>query len=194
MKQFSILNSRAGRGYGGFTLIELLTTIMVGGVLIAIAVPAFNSFVLNDRDVGQVNSLVASLNYARSEAIKRASPNGVIMCPSTDLQTCNLTTNWAGGWIVAYQDPITPANSQLLQAVPAFKGSNTVTPVGAAATGITFQSNGLVTPAGAQPLTIRICDTRGAAFARDIEVNSTGRVAASQTPGKAVAGAALACP
>jgi type IV fimbrial biogenesis protein FimT len=194
MKQFSVLNSGARRGAGGFTLIELMTTIMVGGILVAIAVPAFNSFVLNDRDVGQVNSLVASLNYARSEAIKRASPNGVIMCPSTDLQICNLTTNWAGGWIVAYQDPITPANSQLLQAVPAFKGSNLVTPVGAAAAGITFQSNGLVTPAGAQPLTIRICDTRGAAFARDIEVNSTGRVAASQTPGKTVAGAALTCP
>jgi type IV fimbrial biogenesis protein FimT len=194
MRHFSISNLRARRRCGGFTLIELLTTIMVGGILLAVAVPAFNSFVLNDRDVGQVNSLVASLNYARSEAIKRASPYGVIMCPSTDLQTCNLTTNWVGGWIVAYQDPIIPANSQLLQSVPAFKGSNTVTPVGAAATGITFQSNGLVTPAGAQPLTIRICDTRGAAFARDIEVNSTGRVAASQAPGKTVAGAALACP
>jgi type IV fimbrial biogenesis protein FimT len=182
------------RPKNGFTLIELLTAVTVAGVLLAIAVPAFNSFVQNDRDVGQVNSLVASLNYARSEAIKRASPNGVIMCPSTDLQTCNLTTNWAGGWIVAYQDPIKPANSQLLQAVPAFKPGNTVTPVGVAAAGITFQSNGLVTPNGAAPLTIRICDLRGAAFARDIEVNSTGRVAASQTAGKSVAGAALVCP
>ena len=178
----------------GFTLIELLTTLGVAAVLVAIAVPAFTSFVQNDRDVGQVNSLVASLNYARSEAIKRASPNGVVMCPSTDLKVCNLTANWAGGWIVAYQDPVKPGNSQLLQAVPAFGGSNTVTPVGAAAAGITFHSNGLVTPMGAAPLTIRICDTRGAAYARDVEVNSIGRVAASQTPGKSVAGTALACP
>ena len=179
----------------GFTLIELLTTVTVAGILLAIAVPAFNSFVQNDRDVGQINSLVASLNYARSEAIKRASPNGVVMCPSTDLLVCNNTTNWAGGWIVAYQDPIKPANSQLLQAVTAFRGTNTVTPVGAAAAGITFQSNGLVTPAGAAPLTIRICDQRGAAFARDIEVNSTGRVAASQKPGLKVDGVtALVCP
>jgi hypothetical protein len=69
-----------------------------------------------------------------------------------------------------------------------------VTPVGAAAAGITFTSKGLVNPAGAAPLTIRICDLRGAAFARDVEVNSTGRVAASQTPGKSVTGAALVCP
>jgi hypothetical protein len=41
---------------------------------------------------------------------------------------------------------------------------------------------------------IRVCDTRGAAFARDVEVNSTGRVAASQTPGQSVAGTALVCP
>ena len=62
MKPFSIISDRVRRRYGGFTLIELLTTIMVGGILLTVAVPAFNSFVLSDRNVGQVNSLVASLN------------------------------------------------------------------------------------------------------------------------------------
>ena len=61
----------------GFTLIELLMAIVVGGILLAIAVPSFQSFVLNDRDIGQVNSLVSSFNYARSEAVKKASPTGI---------------------------------------------------------------------------------------------------------------------
>jgi hypothetical protein len=35
---------------------------------------------------------------------------------------------------------------------------------------------------------------RGAAFARELEVNSTGRVASSSTQGISVSGAPLVCP
>jgi type IV fimbrial biogenesis protein FimT len=179
--EFPTQGSIAARG---FTLIEILVTLSVAAILMGMAVPAFNSFVLNDRDVGQINSLVGSLNYARSEAIKRASANGIIVCPSANGTTCSGTA-WAGGWIVLDLNP----GGLVLQTVPALNGSNTLTAVGAA-TGITFLTSGLVTAA----LTIRVCDTRGANFARDVEVNVTGRVAASQTPGQAVSGAALVCP
>jgi hypothetical protein len=43
-------------------------------------------------------------------------------------------------------------------------------------------------------ITIKVCDTRDASYARDVEVNATGRVAASQTPGQSVSGGALTCP
>jgi type IV fimbrial biogenesis protein FimT len=180
----------------GFTIIELMVTMLVAGILVAIAVPAFRSFVLNDRDIGQVNSLVASLNYARSEAVKAASPTCITVCPSTDGQTCSGGTAWVGGWVVVdpnNADCATPPCT--LQSVPALAGTNTVTPaVAATATGITFSSNGVVAGPPGTTLTIRVCDARGAAFARDVEVNSTGRVAASQTPGLSVTGAALVCP
>jgi type IV fimbrial biogenesis protein FimT len=163
----------------GFTLIELLVTILIAGILVAIGVPAFNSFVLNDRDIGQANSLVGSLNYARSEAVKQNLAGGVTVCPSTDGATCGGAA-WSGGWIVL--DP----KGNVLSAVPALAGSNTLTP----SSGVTFQSNGLVSG----PLAIRICDSRGAPFAREVEVNAAGRVAASTTPGQSVAGGALVCP
>ena len=155
----------------GFTLIELLVTMLVAGILVAIAVPAFNNFVLNDRDIGQANSLVSSLNYARSESIKQNIAGGVTVCPSVNATTCG-GTDWSQGWIV------TNAAGTVLSAVPALAGGNTLTATGSPA-GVTFASTGL--PSG--QLTIRICDTRGAAFARDVEVNAAGRVAASATPG-----------
>jgi type IV fimbrial biogenesis protein FimT len=173
----------------GFTLIELLVALTVGGILFAIAVPAFTSFVQNDRDTGQVNSLVSSFNYARSEAVKRASPNGITVCPSPNGLNCGATP-WTGGWIVTYVDPLNAANNVVFQAIPALSGANTVTPVVGPAGGITFFSSGLASAA----FTIRVCDSRGAAFARQVEVLATGRVAASQTPGKSVNGVALVCP
>jgi type IV fimbrial biogenesis protein FimT len=166
----------------GFTLIELLVTMLVGGILVAIAVPAFNNFVQNDRDIGQANSLVSSLNYARSESIKQNIAGGITVCPSLNATTCSGTA-WSQGWIV------TNVAGTVLSATPAFAGNNTVTAVGAAS-GVSFASTGL--PSG--QLTIRICDSRGAAFARDVEVNAAGRVAASATPGQSVAGAPLVCP
>jgi|ERR1700677_2222069 type IV fimbrial biogenesis protein FimT len=180
--------------YQGFTLIEILVTLTVAGILAAIAVPAFNTFIQNDRDTGQINSLIGSFNYARSEAVKRASTNGITVCPSANSLTCDLGP-WTEGWIVTYIDPVTPANTIVLQAVPALGGTNTVTPEVGPAGGITFSSSGMTSlPPGGQFI-LRVCDLRGAAFARQIEVLSTGRVAASQKPGFAVNNTtALTCP
>lgn len=167
----------------GFTLVELIVTMSVAGILAAIAVPAFNNFVLNNRDIGQVNSLVGSLNYARSEAIKRNLPGGINVCPSLDASTCSGSA-WSLGWIV-----LEPSAPSVLQAVPALAGSNSLTASGSPS-GVTFSSSGLVNTA----MTITVCDTRGAAFARDVEVNATGRVAASQTPGLSAAAIPIVCP
>jgi type IV fimbrial biogenesis protein FimT len=180
------------RLHHGFTLIELLVTITVAGILFSIAVPAFNSFLQNDRDLGQINSLVSSFNYARSEAVKRASPNGVTVCASLDGLNCDpAATTWREGWIVKYIDAVTPANDVVLQAIPALSTANTVTPQGVSPAGITFFSSGLASAA----LTVRVCDSRGAGFARQVEVISTGRAATTQKPGFAVDNTtALTCP
>jgi type IV fimbrial biogenesis protein FimT len=172
------------RSVHGFTLIELLVTFAVAGILTAVAVPAFTAFVENDRDIAQINSLVSSFNYGRSEAVKRDA--NVTVCPSVDGATCG-GTNWAGGWVVVDSNPADPP----LQAIPAFAGGNTLR-VSGSTTGITFLSSGMVTPTALT--TITVCDRRGAAYARELEINSTGRVAAAQTPGQSVSGVALVCP
>lgn len=178
----------------GFTLIELLVAITVAGILAAVAVPAFNSFVMNDRDATQINSLAGSLSYARSMAVKLNTANGVQVCPSSDGQTCNApAAGWGGGWVVL--DMTNPAAPVVLQAIPTLSTANVLTAAGAGANSIIFRSNGTVSGAGViTSAQIKICDPRGAAFARDVEVNPVGTVTSSQTPGLSATGAALACP
>jgi prepilin-type N-terminal cleavage/methylation domain-containing protein len=171
----------------GFTLIELAVTVAVAGLVAAMAVPAFNNLV-NDRDIAQINSLVASFNYARNQAIKM-NHGGVQVCTSSDGQNCNGGTNWNQGWIVRETLPNAKAPT-VLQYMPAFDGSNRVRVGALSQTEVTFSSTGLVDAA----LTITICDNRGAAFARDVEVNATGRIASSATPGYSASKAPLSCP
>jgi type IV fimbrial biogenesis protein FimT len=172
-------------------MIELLVTMFVAAILLGIAVPALNNFVLSDRDTGQVNSLVSSFNYARSEAIRRNSSAGVEVCPSTNATTCAASTDWSQGWIVLDLDPTD--TSPVLQAIPAFGGSNTVTGSGGGATGISF--TGFGSTSGGLNLVIKVCDSRGASNAHDVEVTSIGSTQASQKLGYQVNGTtALTCP
>ena len=74
----------------GFTLIELLVTISIVGILASIGIPSFNGTIRSSRLTTNVNTLVTSLNLARSEAIKRGQPVSVR----------RIDTNWESGWTV----------------------------------------------------------------------------------------------
>lgn len=82
----------------GFTLIELVVTLAIVAVLVVITIPSFRLLIDRQRVVSEVNSFVADLRYARSEALKRGL--SVSICPSTTGTTCLGQNNWSGGWIV----------------------------------------------------------------------------------------------
>ena len=84
----------------GFTLMELLLGIAVLAILTTLAVPAFTQFIQNNRLAAEANEMVASFQYARSEAVKRGLP--VQICSSDDGTACD--GNWNQGWI-AMLDP-----------------------------------------------------------------------------------------
>jgi type IV fimbrial biogenesis protein FimT len=170
----------------GFTMIELVVTMTIAGILMALAVPAFSTFIQNTRLTTATNSLVLSLNLARSEALKRDIPTGVTVCASTDTLTCN-GANWTSGWIVI--DTSGSATAGVLQGVPSIGTNTTISEAAGQLTSV-FQSNGTVTAAAS----FTICDSRGASFAHSVDLGPTGRVVTSTTPGLTVNGAALVCP
>ncbi len=91
---------RLGRGARerGLTMIEMMTALVVVAVLFAIAVPSYRNASLGSRLSASANDLLASVQLARSEAIKRNV--AVTLCASADGATCAGGGGWEQGWVV----------------------------------------------------------------------------------------------
>jgi type IV fimbrial biogenesis protein FimT len=97
--------ARGGRRRSsGFSLIELIVTIVVLGVLLALAFPSFTALMNRNRLSGASNELIAGMQSARSEAIRRN--RNVTLCNSSDGATCSTTAGAWTGWIVRRADGV----------------------------------------------------------------------------------------
>jgi type IV fimbrial biogenesis protein FimT len=168
----------------GFTLLELMMTLTVVGILVGIGVPSMRTMVLNNRLTSLGNDLLASLQHARTEAIKRQS--NVVLCATLDPTVANPTcTNGAAtGWIV-FQDTNgnwqADANEPIIERHPAIDPTVSVRSDGAAI--VPFAPSGFALPPGLQvPMrNIVLCDSRGVvavgatSSARAVIISATGR-------------------
>jgi type IV fimbrial biogenesis protein FimT len=90
---------RAWNSGAGFTLVELIVTVSVASVLLAVAVPSFNEMIVSSRLTAQSNDMLAAINLARSEAIKRNA--SVTLCRAeASSTTCAAGAGVWQNWII----------------------------------------------------------------------------------------------
>jgi type IV fimbrial biogenesis protein FimT len=119
---------------GGFTLIELMVTIAIAAILLMVGVPSFVTMQRNSELTSAANALLAGINAARGEAMKRGV-NAVVV--PTD------AANWRNGWTV-FVDTSTARNGTLdpsdivVQQQPALASYFTVTGSGTAGESVPY--------------------------------------------------------
>ncbi|MEO6927683.1 MAG: GspH/FimT family pseudopilin, partial [Casimicrobiaceae bacterium] len=98
----------------GFSLLELMITITVMAILLAIAVPSFRDVIHRNQVSSASNALLASISYARNEAITRGQL--VSMCPGNKTSGCVAASKiYDQGWMV-YTYPAGTASANMAYA------------------------------------------------------------------------------
>lgn len=103
----------------GFTLIEMMVVIAIIGILAAIGMPSYKNTITSMRMSAEINALSGSLNFARTEAMKRGLTTSV--CAQSGA-VCASSTNWSAGWYTLLNSPSTQ-----LSIIPALTHGDTLT-------------------------------------------------------------------
>lgn len=160
-----------------------MVTLVIAGVVLGFALPAFQELMRNNRMVTTSNDLIADLNFARAEAIRVGHIVGVC---SSDVATNpnQCIGNWNQGRLV-FDDTNNSggfdAGDTILRSHNALKAGTTLADVdtdGDTETTILFTSRGLIAIDAAGVSvgqgTYAICDSRGVNYGRNIVVTRTG--------------------
>ncbi len=90
-----VIQPPRNRRQTGLTIVEIMVALAVASILIGLALPAFNGFVVQRSLTTQVNDFMVALQYARSEAGRR----GTAVSVQADDPSAP-TDEWGPGWCV----------------------------------------------------------------------------------------------
>ena len=179
----------------GFSLLELMIVIVVAAILAAFALPAFRTYFIRSNLASSANNLLAAMNTARTEAVKRN------MYVRVDPSTCNSTTSWSYGafvWIPSATNPAadsipTGSDTRIVSGSVAgdggacSSGANVTATVvsgsgnvlcynGSGRTNLNVSGSACTTPVTTSPLQVRLCDaTNAVKVGPVVDVSSSGR-------------------
>ncbi|HRE31149.1 MAG TPA: GspH/FimT family protein, partial [Candidatus Berkiella sp.] len=161
-----------------------LITILVLAIVMAIAIPSFNSIIQNNLTVATSNDLMISLNYARSEAIKRSA--NVSLCPAADQTFSSCGNDWNRGWLI-FVNPNTNSNystsnsAQVLLRTQSFSGTSPNITTSPSTSLANYNSAGFAgTNTSNLTFSISAPGCQGP-YARSLNISMTGRVTVTKS-------------
>jgi len=183
-----------------FSLIELLVVIALIGVISAYGIPGLRNFTTNTGLTNNTNDLVASLQFARSAAIRLQDK--VVVCSSDTSTTAtprcgSSLVPWHDGWIVFHDashtgsfDPNASPPDELLKVQPgvAINGV-TITPVDLGSTTTNIANYVSFGPPAGEPAVangasqsgiFRVCITGETTKQRGVLINFSGRISSTR--------------
>lgn len=159
----------------GFTLIEILVVLVIASIIGSIAVPSFKTFIQNNRMSGQANGLLGFLNAARAEAITQRRT--ISVCPSANGTSCDNTAldkRWIY-FIDIDSDGVVDADDTVVRQYNTPESGIVISRLGVEK--IQFNSQGNMVNSGSG--SIKLCDPRGANYAKAVVISAIGRVSIS---------------
>ncbi len=165
-------------------MMEVLVVVAVTGILLTIAVPAMTATRDSIKLEVVSDAFLSGMYLARAEAISRTST--VVLCKSSNGESCNLTGGWEQGWIV-FRDDNSNGQRDDSEVIVAHEGALAGFKLTGNATLTKYVS---FTPTGAAKLvsggfqagTLTLCKySSSAGQARQIVLNVAGRVRVHKT-------------
>ena len=120
------------RTTGGFTLVELMVGLTIVGVVIAVGMPEFTTYLQGSKLASSAYGYLSGIQLARAEAIRRNLPVQFILTDdpisTPNIQNAAALNPLGKNWLVRVADPATGVFA-LIQAKSAQEGANASTGV-----------------------------------------------------------------
>jgi type IV fimbrial biogenesis protein FimT len=158
------------------TLVELMVVLGIAAIILAFAVPNFREFVARNRLDGAAQELLATLQFARSEATRRGEQVTIRLAGTAG------SKNWGSGWAMFVdtdRDGVLDTGEEVIRQGMAMNAPLTLIGSSNLDTFIAFNRDGRLTNAGGGYFVLcqgGALTEDGQARARAVLVNGAGRV------------------